>query len=68
MNYAQKLIELRKENNLKQADIAKLLNTSREYYGEYERQKRALPIEHLITLSKYYNVSTDYILCLTDTR
>lgn len=68
MNYAQRLIELRKEKELTQTDISIILDTSRVYYGEYERGNRPLPVEHLITLSKYYNVSTDYILCLTDTR
>lgn len=32
----------------------------------YENKKRGLPIESLITLCKFYNVSSDYILGLTD--
>ena len=32
----------------------------------YENKKRSLPIESLIVLCKFYNVSSDYILGLTD--
>ena len=65
MNYAQMIKNLREDNDLKQKDIAQLLGTSQSYYAQYENGKRPLPIEHLITLSKFYNVSADYILCLS---
>ena len=68
MKYQQRLIDLRHEKELTQTELGIILDTSRAYYGEYERGNRPLPIEHLITLAKYYNVTTDYILCLTDTR
>lgn len=64
MNYAQKIKELREDNDLFQKDIAKILNTSQSYYAQYENNKRPLPIEHLIKLSLYYGVSADYILGL----
>jgi transcriptional regulator with XRE-family HTH domain len=32
----------------------------------YENGKRNLPIEHLIKLSEFYNVSTDFILNITN--
>lgn len=68
MQYQQRIIDLRKENKLTQTDIGMILNTSRAYYGEYERGNRPLPIEHLITLCKFYNVSSDYILGLSDKK
>lgn len=65
MNYAQNIKSLREDNDLYQKDIAKILGTTQSYYAQYENGKRPLPIEHLITLCKFYNVSADYILGLT---
>ncbi len=66
MGYAQILRDLREDKDLYQKDIAEILKTTQSYYSQYENGKRALPIEHLITLCKYYNVSADYILGLPD--
>lgn len=66
MNYAENIRALREDGDLKQKDIAELLQTTQQYYSQYETGKRALPIEHLITLCKFYNVSADYILGLPD--
>ena len=66
MNYMKKLKELREDRELCQKDIAELLNTTQSYYSQYESNKRPLPIEHLITLCKFYNVSSDYILGLPE--
>lgn len=65
MNYAQNLKSLREDNDLYQKDIAKILGTSQSYYAQYENGKRPLPVEHLIKLCLYYDVSADYILGLT---
>ena len=64
MNKGYKLRELRIENNKLQKEVAKYLNISRQYYSEYERGLRKLPTEVIIKLSKYYKVTTDYILGL----
>lgn len=66
MNYAQNIKNLREDNDLYQKDIAKILGTTQSYYAQYENGKRPLPIEHLITLCKFYNVSADYILGFTN--
>lgn len=62
MDYAQKLRDLREDQDLTQAQIAQLLNTSKNQIGKYERGEQEMPIKHLITLARFYNVSTDYIL------
>lgn len=64
MNYQQRIKDLREDKDLYQRNIAELLKTSQSYYAQYENGKRPLPIEHLITLCKFYNVSADYILGL----
>ena len=66
MKYYQRIRDLREDHDLKQQDIAEVLKIERSYYGKYERGIRPLPIEHLIALCRYYNVSADYILCFTD--
>lgn len=66
MNYNQKIRDLREDKDLFQKDIAKILNTSQSYYAQYENGKRPLPIEHLIKLCIFYNVSANYILGLPD--
>lgn len=47
--YNELLKELREDNDLTQQQIADILNTTRSYYGQYERGTRPFPIEHLIT-------------------
>ena len=66
MNYTKRLRDLRTDCDLTQEDIAHILNTTKQNYGMYENGKRRLSIDDLITLSKFYKVSTDYILCLKD--
>lgn len=67
MIYSQRIRDLREDKDLFQSDIAKILNTTQSYYAQYENGHRPLPIEHLITLCKFYNVSPEYILGFTST-
>lgn len=64
MKYEQIIRDLREDKGYKQKEIAKILNISQQYYSEYEKGKRELPIRHLKTLCLFYNVSADYILGL----
>lgn len=66
MNYAQRLRDAREDKDLTQSDVAIILKTTQSYYAQYENGHRKLPIEHLITLCKYYNLSADYMLGLSD--
>lgn len=66
IKYAEIIRNLREDKDLFQKDIAKLLGTSQSYYAQYENGKRPLPIEHLITLCKFYKVSADYVLGLSN--
>ncbi|MDE6210549.1 MAG: helix-turn-helix domain-containing protein [Clostridia bacterium] len=61
-----RLKELRLENNFTQQYIANVLNIKQNTYSQYESGLRQLPLEILVELSKFYNVSTDYILGLGD--
>ena len=68
MNIAERIRDLREDQDLNQTQIATLLNTSQTVYSRYERNERDLPIDLLITLCKFYNVSADYILGFTNTK
>lgn len=63
---AKRIKDLREDNDKYQREIAKILDISQQYYSEYEKGKREIPIRHLKTLCIYYNVSADYILGLID--
>ena len=60
----KRLKDLREDNDKYQKEIAELLGISQQYYSEYESGKRTIPIQHLITLAKYYNTTIDYIVGL----
>lgn len=64
--YYDKLRDLREDKDLTQADIAKVLHTTQQVYSRYEKGINQIPIHHLITLCKFYKVSADYILGLTN--
>lgn len=61
-----RLRELREDNDLKQKDIAKILNVSQRTYSGYETGARMIPYTCLMTLARYYGTSIDYIVGLTD--
>lgn len=64
MKYYQKLKELREDRDLTQQDIAEMLYVKQSAISSYERGLRALPIDTLETLCRFYGVSSDYILGL----
>ena len=62
----KRIKDLREDHDKLQKDIANLLGISQQYYSEYENGNRSIPIFHLMKLAKFYNVSIDYIVGLTD--
>lgn len=64
MEYIRIMRNLREDHDKTQAQIAEILNTSQTMYARYERGANELPIRHLITLCRYYGVSSDYFLGL----
>ena len=64
--YIKRIRDLREDNDKTQQEIADVLGTSQTMYARYERGANELPLRHLIALCKYYNVSADYILGLSE--
>ena len=65
MDYSKRLKDLREDRDLAQADVAKVLNTTYQYYSTYESGKRELPFSRAIILARFYNVSLDYLAGIT---
>ena len=63
-----RLKDLREDNDIPQRVIAEYLHIKQNTYSQYENEQRQLPIDALVKLAKFYSVSTDYILCLTDNK
>ena len=68
MDYIQRMRNLREDNDKTQQQIADYLGTSQTMYARYERGENELPIHHPLALCKYYNVSADYILGLSNIK
>lgn len=64
--YLRRLRDLREDSDLKQIDIAKILDIKQMVYSRYERGFQTIPLQHLVKLADYYDVSVDYILERTD--
>lgn len=54
--------DLREDNDIKQKAVAEYLGVSQQTYSNYENGHREIPIWVVVQLSKYYKVSTDYLL------
>ena len=68
MNYCQRIRALREDRDKSQSQIAALLKVGQRTYCDYELGKTRIPVDSLILLARFYNVSMDYICGLTDTR
>ena len=62
----QKLKELRVSNNVKQKDVAEHLGILSNSYQQFEYDKIKPSYENLVKLCRYFNVSADYLLGLSD--
>lgn len=62
----RRIRDLREDNDLKQSEVAKIINTTQQQYSKIENGKSEITADKLIQLSILYKTSTDYILGLTD--
>ena len=69
MKYYERIRELREEKNLPMKAVAHELGISQQTYNEYEKDYRSrIPVERLILLAKFYDVSMDYISGVSNVR
>lgn len=67
MNYYQRLRDIREDFDKSQSEIAEILGIQQTQYSRYERGTQKMGIDKYIILSKYYNISLDYLCGLVDT-
>ena len=64
--HSNRLKDLREDNDIKQKEIADVIGCSQATYSRYETGSMTTPVDVLVKLSKYYEVTIDYLLGLTE--
>ena len=64
--FFKRIGDLRTDRDKTQKEIAEMLVCNRQVYARYERGIREIPVSMVVALAKYYDVSVDYLLGLTD--
>lgn len=65
MDYRTRLRNIREDRDLTQAEIGKILNKSQQGYNHIEAGRAELKIDDLVKLCKFYDLSADYLIGLT---
>jgi len=68
MGYKERIRNIRESKFLTQQKVADLLNIGQRTYADYESGKTRIPIDNLLILAKFYNVSMDYISGASDVK
>lgn len=63
-----RLKDIRENNDLKQKDIAKILNISRPNYTGWETKEKIIPLERLNDFCNYFNINMNYVIGLTNDK
>lgn len=66
MDYRQRLRAIREDRDLSQSEVGKLIQKSQQGYSHIENGRAELKIEDLVELCRFYNISADYVIGLTD--
>ena len=67
-NFSERIRELRQERGLKQREMAEICGVKMRSYQGYEYGRHYPEVPGLIQIAHFFNVSTDYLLGLTDKR
>ena len=65
---AERLRQLRKEAQLSQDDVSKVIGLTKSAYGYYESGRNTPTVDNLVKLAKFYDVTTDYLMGQTDNK
>ena len=68
MSIADNMRHIRKQRGYSQEKIAEILNTTQQQYSKYENGVNEIPVHHVITLCKFYSISSDWLLGLKKTE
>lgn len=62
LNIGERIMQLRKQHNLSQQELADKVGASRTIIGNYERDTNTPSIDVLLKLAKAFNVSVDFLI------
>ena len=65
-NLYMRLKDMREDHDLSQEAIAKILQTTQQQISKWETGTQMMGVDKYVILARYYNVSVDYLLGLTD--
>ncbi|MBQ5754221.1 MAG: helix-turn-helix transcriptional regulator [Oscillospiraceae bacterium] len=68
MHYTERIRSLREDKDLRQCDVAALLNVGQKTYSDYELGKTRIPLDSILILARFYNVDANYICGLSDEK
>ena len=68
MDYRIRMRNLREDRDLTQKEVGAVINKSQQGYSHIEDGRAELKIEDLIKLCRFYEVSADYFIGLTEDR
>lgn len=66
MNFNNRLKQLRQKHKLTQSELANILGLKPTAISNYESKRNEPSFDKLIALSKYFDVSCDYLLGVSD--
>ena len=66
--FFQRLRDMREDADMKQVQVAEILGIQQTVYSRYERGFQTIPLEHLMKLADYYNVSLDFLTGRTNRK
>ena len=66
MDYRERLKEVREDRDLTQAEVGKVIQKSQQGYNHIEMGRAELKIDDLKKLCKYYHLSSDYLIGLSN--
>lgn len=66
LDYRTRMRHVREDRDLTQADLGKILQKSQQGYNHIEAGRAELKIDDLIKLCKFYNLSADYLIGISD--
>ena len=64
----QRIQDLRTDADMSQKQLSEILHISQRSYSHYETGSRNIPLEMLIRLANYYDISVDYLVGRTDKK
>lgn len=68
MDYRNRMRSIREDRDLTQAKVGKVLQKSQQGYNHIEAGRAELKIDDLIKLCRFYDISADYLIGLTDKK